>query len=255
MSKYYITNGDKYVSSLNNNEIILGGSVKSAKRYKYEAANAVLKTIPNSGYCVQKYYDLSSRKNYVITNASKFVSWDDELCHMIRNAKPFKSAADADKYIKSHSKLMSELGKPIIVDENYEAVNVSGTKKLSKENLKSIYSKNSENKTQREHIPKDIRYQIFNKDSGICQMCGRPLDIDSFTIDHIVPISRGGITDISNYRCLCNRCNKWKADSLDEEILNMLSNVVPNYLLKNPQSEFSKKVSRAIVRGRIYNIN
>ena len=43
-----------------------------------------------------------------------------------------------------------------------------------------------------------------------CVKCGKPAD----TIDHIVPVSRGGTNDTSNLQPLCRSCNQHKHDSM-----------------------------------------
>lgn len=45
-----------------------------------------------------------------------------------------------------------------------------------------------------------------------CVLCGEPAD----TIDHIVPLSRGGTNDLGNLQPMCNRCNVKKSDSYSE---------------------------------------
>lgn len=53
---------------------------------------------------------------------------------------------------------------------------------------------------------KKIREFIFNRDK-FCLNCKRK---DSLTLDHIIPISRGGENKISNLQTLCKSCNSIK---------------------------------------------
>ena len=252
MDKYYITNGDQYVANTGNGSLLIGGPISQAKRFRIEGAENTLKylTPKYPEYCIQKYYSSSSNKNYVLTNANKFVGDNNTIVNQAQKARTFKTAADADGYIRSRSDILVNLGKPIIVNQNYETVDIFGHKKLCRNNFIKV---NTEvEKTPRVGLPKDIRYQIFERDKGICQICGKPLTIDKFTIDHIVPLQRGGLNKLSNYRCVCERCNKWKSDSLDEELINMMEDVGTNYLYKNPMSDTARKVMRSIIRGCIY---
>lgn len=48
-----------------------------------------------------------------------------------------------------------------------------------------------------------------------CSYCGCALDSDNRTLDHIVPLSRGGLHQRSNVTPACRPCNSAKQDRLD----------------------------------------
>jgi 5-methylcytosine-specific restriction endonuclease McrA len=51
----------------------------------------------------------------------------------------------------------------------------------------------------------------FQIDSGhVCEFCREPLKAKTFSLDHDVPIERGGIWDLSNLHVICDRCNRAK---------------------------------------------
>ena len=254
MSKYYITNGDNYITISADSTLIIGGPITQAKRFKYENAQTTLLEIQrnNQGYCMQKYYSSKSHKNYVITNATRFIGYDNTIVKKISGARVFKTVTNAYTYIESHEDLKTKLGKCIIINDNYETVDLSGKAKLSKENLAKINAYCE--KTPREQLPKTTKYQIFERDGGICQICGRPLTINEFTVDHVIPLGRNGINNISNYRCVCRKCNEWKADNLDEEKIRMIENVGTNYLYNHPNSDMADKMFRATILGMIKNV-
>jgi CRISPR/Cas system Type II protein with McrA/HNH and RuvC-like nuclease domain len=52
------------------------------------------------------------------------------------------------------------------------------------------------------------RLRIYARDGYSCLKCGAKEDL---TIDHIVPISRGGSDDFQNLQTLCFSCNQKKA--------------------------------------------
>lgn len=65
-------------------------------------------------------------------------------------------------------------------------------------------------------------FDIFRRDSWICGICFKPTDPAAFypdpqsaTIDHIVPVSRGGPDTAANVQCAHALCNSIKGDSLD----------------------------------------
>lgn len=62
------------------------------------------------------------------------------------------------------------------------------------------------------------RRNIFLRDNYTCQYCGNPFDIQHLTCDHIIPKSRGGITEWTNIVTSCMKCNLKKGDKLPDEV-------------------------------------
>lgn len=67
------------------------------------------------------------------------------------------------------------------------------------------------------HVPDPLKESIFERDEYRCQnpSCTNPQE--SLTIDHVIPLSRGGDSSESNLRTLCLACNREKNDRLDGE--------------------------------------
>jgi hypothetical protein len=63
----------------------------------------------------------------------------------------------------------------------------------------------------RPHIPFAVRNEVFARDGWTCNWCESP---DELQIDHIIPWSKGGAHDITNFQTLCRICNRLKSDSL-----------------------------------------
>ena len=51
------------------------------------------------------------------------------------------------------------------------------------------------------------RRNIFARDRGRCQYCGRKFPTSELSLDHVVPRSRGGGTSWENLVCCCVTCN------------------------------------------------
>lgn len=100
---------------------------------------------------------------------------------------------------------------------------LKGFKSIPAASVKNISSSNSSAKiikTPRRCFTAKERRDIYVRDKGICGICGKFVPPDSFTIDHIVPISKGGTYEYSNLQCCCRKCNQLKADALPDDFFS-----------------------------------
>jgi 5-methylcytosine-specific restriction endonuclease McrA len=56
------------------------------------------------------------------------------------------------------------------------------------------------------------RSNIYLRDNGHCQYCGKQVERKHSTLDHVVPASKGGKTTWENTVNACGPCNSAKAD-------------------------------------------
>jgi len=61
------------------------------------------------------------------------------------------------------------------------------------------------------------RRNIFARDENRCQYCGQQFPTSELSLDHVVPLCRGGRTVWTNVVCACTRCNKRKGGRLPQE--------------------------------------
>ncbi|RLC88792.1 MAG: hypothetical protein DRJ03_01700 [Chloroflexi bacterium] len=59
---------------------------------------------------------------------------------------------------------------------------------------------------------KHLARMVFERDKYRCQYCGTWKNL---TVDHIVPVSKGGSDDVNNLQTLCNECNARKGARLE----------------------------------------
>ncbi|MDY0132266.1 MAG: HNH endonuclease [Desulforegulaceae bacterium] len=59
---------------------------------------------------------------------------------------------------------------------------------------------------------------------GICYYCSKSFSPDELTMDHVVPLSRGGKSTKGNLVCSCKECNNKKKNLLPMEWSEYLSN-------------------------------
>jgi len=61
------------------------------------------------------------------------------------------------------------------------------------------------------------RKNLYIRDRGRCQYCGRAFDPKELTYDHVIPRSHGGQTDWTNVVTCCLECNLKKGGRTPEE--------------------------------------
>ncbi len=54
--------------------------------------------------------------------------------------------------------------------------------------------------------------------SGTCHYCGRNVGIKNLTMDHVVPLSRGGRSTKGNLVPCCKKCNTAKQSDLPSDL-------------------------------------
>lgn len=253
--KYYITNGNKVISKhTNNDEKItisydqVEGNVDLAYHFKYSEADSywqhVLGSSPN--WSVQKVASRTSRRNYIITSATAFVGDGGKMSKSINGAKAFRNPAEAEAYIGNHREIKKYMSDPMIVTERLENVAKSAKKTFTKEQLATLGVKV---KPVRSMISNNVRTSVYEKSGHMCAICGRPLEYNEMTVDHILPLSRGGENSAENYAAVCEECNKFKGSSTNKELTNRCSSILSLQATKKPTVAYP--VIRAFVRGMI----
>lgn len=71
---------------------------------------------------------------------------------------------------------------------------------------------------ERKTFTKTEKEFIKLKTSGKCGHCGCKLTDENITVDHIIPISKGGTNREENLICLCKECNTDKSNMLADPI-------------------------------------
>ena len=66
------------------------------------------------------------------------------------------------------------------------------------------------------------KHELFGKQEGLCAGCNVMFPFRNFTIDHVVPQSRGGTDHLENLQLLCGACNSLKGDRPQEYLMARL---------------------------------
>ncbi len=73
------------------------------------------------------------------------------------------------------------------------------------------------------YISGSIKYEVLKRAKFRCELCGIPAKDRALEVDHIIPKSKGGSDDISNFQALCYSCNSSKRNRDDTDFRNILS--------------------------------
>lgn len=68
---------------------------------------------------------------------------------------------------------------------------------------------------------KRVRFSVFERDKGLCFWCEEALTKRTFTVDHIIPRSKGGLYVEDNLVTCCHDCNNMRGSRSAEVFLYM----------------------------------
>lgn len=74
-----------------------------------------------------------------------------------------------------------------------------------------ICREKSESERARKNISEKLRLKIYRRDGYRCCRCGS----NDLTIDHIIPVSKGGTNEDKNLRTMCRICNSKKGTKIE----------------------------------------
>ena len=100
---------------------------------------------------------------------------------------------------------------------------------------------------QRRLMTDSLRYDVMHRDGFQCVLCGASPSKDPnivLHVDHIVPLAKGGKTEMSNLRTLCERCNLGKRDKIE----NKSRQPIDSLPVKKPKGSNEKLTSGSDIR-------
>lgn len=136
----------------------------------------------------------------------------------------------------------------ISIFEKYTMITVND-EIITINNWSDYYDDKEEARRTRERIKKyNQRHRIINSlnTEKKCAYCGKSAD----TVDHIIPLAKGGNNELDNLVAACQSCNSRKKDRdladflncyLDNNILNYDFIVSNDKLMKNVSFDYEKK--------------
>lgn len=91
----------------------------------------------------------------------------------------------------------------------------------------------------------ELRQLVFDNYGTKCKYCEKIIKIDTMVFDHIIPISKGGTSNIDNIQLICRTSNGMKG-SLQEEHFHLLLDwldTVPDELQKDIRIRLSRGIN------------
>lgn len=162
------------------------------------------------------------------------INWEKEFIKIEENFKKYNIKS---KYKKDYKIICKE----ILILERYTNL-VLPIRDLSK--FKEFDKKiNLRNKEQKKRCKAELYSNFNNK----CPICGKEVEYNNFTIDHIIAKKLGGKDNMNNFIGMCENCNKEKdSKSVLEFLCEKELYNVPNlliYIAKIQQEKAKKELT------------
>ena len=115
-----------------------------------------------------------------------------------------------DAYIKELPSIKAQLEREAIAKKIKERYRKRELEKLVRQELIDSGELYGE-QTKRPPIPREVVDAVYKRDGGRCVYCG---SVENLHLDHIIPFSRGGATNVENLQLLCQKCNLEKSNKI-----------------------------------------
>lgn len=246
MSKYYIANNIQFLRGIGQ----YAPTPSGATHMKLVDAQKAVNRSPDS-YMWYRTRTSSKGNDYVVTTRMKFLSNDDTTVNDIKKARVFSTPEEAYSHMESVLDYIDRDLRVVIDDKFRHAKQMGKTTTVKKPTSDTFSGMDS---SERVLIPKAIKEEVYRKSGGTCEICGKPISRFQYSIDHIIPLSRGGTNNIDNLRAVHPSCNKLKGNFTDTEMKKVVTNVYENMSGEIP-SQPSPQISGAdLVRGCVRHI-
>lgn len=110
-------------------------------------------------------------------------------------------------------------------------VNTASRKLMKSSKCKGYYVYDTEGDEKprrvkkRIHYSEDVRRDIYNKYNGKCALCGRYILYEDMTLDHIIPLSKGGADEVENLQACCYIDNQFKGNINPDDFMERITEI------------------------------
>lgn len=248
MSKYYIANNIQFLRGIGQ----FAPTPSGATHMKMADAQRAVNRSPDS-YMWYRTRTSSKGNDYVVTTRMKFLSNDDTTVNDIKKARVFSTPEEAYSHMES---VLDYIDRDlrVVIDDKFRHAKQMGKVTAVKNPVSSSDKFSGMDSSERVLIPKAIKEEVYRRSNNTCEICGKPLSRFSYSIDHIIPLSRGGTNNIDNLRAVHPTCNKLKGNFTDTEMRKVVTNVYENTIAESapsPQPISNADILRSCVRNII----
>lgn len=175
----------------------------------------------------------------------------------IEDIKTIKGKRLTDKYKLDERRVYFEttghFPRPVLLDSNnhiidgyvsYAVAKEKGLKEIESTYNLSDYGYNRNKMTRIEFNSSyswELKKMVYGRSSGICAICGQPLSINNFNIDHWKPINLGGTNEPDNLRATHISCNRLKNDFMAEDFFSSMTTIL------DYQSSQNEEIARTVI--------
>ena len=217
-------------------------------------------------YASQSRYCSNECKQVHSSRQRGYKPMEEYLKELERQKEETARIKEAERKAKIKTKVCTECGETFETIQPNQLTCSKECSRLRKNRLNWYYKEKRYN--DKNFIDRDITVKaLYKRDKGICYICGGKCDFKDHTqingyftagpnypsIDHIIPIARGGMHAWDNVKLAHHHCNSMKSDILPSE-LGLDININDAYALAKEVSPRSKEVKQLTKNGKLINI-
>lgn len=218
--------------------------------------------------CSKALRQINEKKNQKKRDRKNHIPWDEYI--KIQNAKHDETLKRQKAEREARKETNKIEGICVVCGNKFITYNPK-QKTCSKQCGRRWNYRNREKRLKDRIIDDDITLEaLYKRDSGVCYICGGKCDWndkttneegyhisgDTYpTIDHIMPLAKGGMHSWDNIRLAHFRCNSNKRDDIPEDVEKLLPNTLFAYAYANTKKKkgSKKKVSQYTKDGVFLN--
>jgi len=169
----------------------------------------------------------ASRKRWVQANRERYLAWYREYqrrrywtspeefrkkCREWRKTHPEAAQASHRRWVEKNRPRRREIDRRFY--ERHKEERKEHVRQWQNANRDKVKGYRYERRARMRGTPSEKvdPAEIYVRDKGICHICRRKVSRKTFTLDHLIPLSRGGLHAASNVAIAHHRCNCLRSD-------------------------------------------